>query len=350
MHVWAHEIRLTVGEKKHLYFPNLKKIENLNPRLIKTIRSNDELTLMALSKGNGKLFIHDQLGSRTLEVIVYSKLALDLEREIKELTSHIEGLTVRNIGHKVIIKGTVLTTKDLNTLKHIEKLYDNVLLLIDPSRSSEAIPLKKMIYLDVKMMEMNKNKLEHLGLQFPDSIKSHISYSSHLEHKTEIDLIFHALEKKGFAKTLANPKLVCKSGEEAEFTAGGEIPLRLAHKGNLSVQWKTYGILLKIKPVADSYNHIATTLKVEVSHLDQTTTVDGIPGLITRKVETSINVPHGQTIVLSGLIHQEKGENREGLFGFSSLPLIGNLFSSSRFLHKETELMILVTPSVHKND
>lgn len=347
----SDEIRLSIGEKQHLYFPDLKKVGNLNPKLVNTkiLEDIDEVIITALSKGNGKIFVHDHLGSRTLDVIVYSKMALDLEREIKELTSHMEGLSVKSIGHKVMIKGKVLTREDLETLKHIEKLYgENIILLTESTPSSQILTLKKMITLDVKMMEINKNKLHTLGLQFPDAISTHLSYAARLEHKTEMDILFHALEKKGLAKILANPKLVCKSGEEAQFTAGGEIPLRLAHRGNLSVQWKTYGILLSIKPIADSLDHIATTLKVEMSTLNQATAVEGIPGLTTRKVETSINVPNGKTIVLSGLVHQEKGDNIQGFPFLSSLPLLRYFFSYSQTSHKETELIILVTPSIHE--
>lgn len=350
MNIGAEPIRLSIGEKQYFYFPGLKKIENFNSKLInaRVLPEENKVILTALSKGNGKLFVDDNEGNRTLDVIVYSKLSLDLEREIKELTSHIEGLSVRNIGHKVVIKGKVFTSKDFETLKTIEKQYENVLLLIESSPSAQALILQKMIYLDVKMIEMNKNKLETLGIQFPEAVTTHLSYAAHLNHKTETDLIFHALEKKGYAKTLANPKLVCKSGEEAHFTAGGEIPLKLAHEKKLSVQWKTYGILLHVKPIADTYNQIAATLKVEISQLNRAASVDGIPGLSTRKLETSVNVPEGKTIILSGLIHQENGQDFQKLPILSDIPLLGELFSSSRVTRQETELIIFVTPSIYK--
>ncbi len=347
----ASEIRLSIGETQRFYFPGLKKAENYNKKLIQlhSISEKDEVVLTALSKGNGKILIEDQLGSRTLPLIVYSKLTLDLEREVKELTEEIEGISVRSSGHKVILKGKVMTPQDLKTLERIEKLYDeNVLNLTEPLPSAQALKLETMIAIDVKMLELNKNKLNALGLQFPDALKLHFQSSFQaLQTHTEFDLIFHALEKKGLAKILANPKLVCKNGGHADFLAGGEIPLKISRGRDLSIQWKPYGISLDIEPLVDSFHQIATTLKVEVSQLDSTQSVDGLPGLLTRRLKTSVNIPSGETIVLSGLIHHEQGQDIQKIPAISSLPILGELFQSKRFQNKETELMIFVTPSIY---
>ena len=170
--IWAADIRLSVGETQYFYFPGLKKFENHNKKLVqlRPIPQKDEIALTALSKGNGKILIQDQLGSRTLPIIVYSKLALDLEREIKELTADIEGVSVRNAGHKVLLKGKVMTPQDMKTLERIEKLYDNVLNLTEPLPSARALTLEQMITIDVKMLELNKNKLQSLGLELPSAL------------------------------------------------------------------------------------------------------------------------------------------------------------------------------------
>ena len=349
-HIWASEIRLSIGETQHFYFPGLKKVENYNKKLVqlRPIPEKDEIALTALSKGNGKILVQDQLGSRALPVIVYSKLALDLEREVKDLTADMEGISVRSAGHKVLLKGKVMTPEDLHTLQRIEKLYDNVLNLTEPLPSAQALTLEPMITIDVKMLELNKNKLQSLGLEFPAALKTHFLLTNHaLEATSEFDLIFHALEKNGFAKILANPKLICKNGSHANFLAGGEIPLQLSHRGELSVQWKSYGISLEIQPLADHFQQIATTLKIEVSTLDTSQKVQGIPGILTRRLQTSVNVASGETIVLSGLIHHESGQDIQKIPAISSLPILGELFQSQHFQNKETELMIFVTPSIY---
>ncbi len=354
--LFAEELRLSIGEIRRLHFPNLKKIENLNPKLIRAqiFPEKDEIAISALSKGNGRIAVKDQFGNHTIDVLVYSKLALDLEREIKELTRDIEGIEVKQAGHQVVISGKIMTSQDLERLQKIEKRYeDKVINLADSLPSAQTTPLEKMIEIDVKMVELNKNRLRAIGIQFPELINTHFAirqnftpYTIAAGANSEFDLIIRAIEKKGWAKIMANPKLVCKNGGEAHFMAGGEIPIRLAHRGSLSVQWKPYGILLHILPKADPENQISTTLKIEISTLNSGTAVEGIPGLLTRKLETSLNVKSGETIALSGLIHHQDGEGSHRVPIVSGIPILGALFEAREFKSENTELMIYVTPAV----
>ncbi|MBI3018657.1 MAG: hypothetical protein HYY61_02045 [Deltaproteobacteria bacterium] len=258
--IWASDIRLSVGETQYFYFPGLKKAENHNKKLVqlRPIPEKDEIALTALSKGNGKILIEDQLGNRALPVIVYSKLALDLEREIKELTEDMEGISVRSAGHKVLLKGKVMTPQDMKTLERIEKLYDNVLNLTEPLPSAQALKLEKMIYIDVKMLELNKNKLRSLGLQFPEALKIHFQSSFQtIQASTEFDLIFHALEKKGFAKVLANPKLV-KWGSR-RFSCWGRNPSEAFSGpgtfGSVETLWYFFRYSTSGRPFSPNCNH-----------------------------------------------------------------------------------------------
>ena len=359
--LWAEEIRLSIGEQRTLLFPGLKKVENKNKKLtrVRVYPQRDEVVIQAISKGNSTLLIRDDLGERSIAVIVYSKLALDLEREIKELTSHIEGIEVRQIGHQVILSGPVLTPEDYRIVQKIEKQYDKVTNLTRPLPSSQIIPLDKMIQIELKMIETNTRKLRKIGLELPDSIKTHFSINTQHQEglhtttfntSTQFDLIFHALEKKGLAKILANPKLICKNGGEAHFLAGGEIPIRLAHERSLSVQWKPYGIMLHIQPTADSRDHIFATIKVEISTLNPSQMIEGVPGILTRKLQTSINVRNNETIILSGLVHQENGEDIRKVPVISALPILGTLFQSKEFQNSNSELIIFVTPTIRQTD
>jgi pilus assembly protein CpaC len=354
--LFAEELRLSVGEIRRLHFPNLKKIENSNPKLIRAqiFPEKDEIAISALSKGNGRIAVKDQFGNHTIDVLVYSKLALDLEREIKELTRDIEGIEVKQAGHQVVISGHIMTSEDLERLQKIEKRYEDKLInLTDPLPSAKTTPLEKMIEIDVRMVELNKNRLRAIGIQFPELINTRFAirqnftpYTIAAGANSEFDLIIRAIEKKGWAKVMANPKLVCKNGGEAHFMAGGEIPIRLAHRGSLSVQWKPYGILLHILPKADAENQISTTLKIEISTLNSGTSVEGIPGLLTRKLETSLNVKSGETIALSGLIHHQDGDASHRVPIVSGIPILGALFEAREFKSENTELMIYVTPAV----
>jgi pilus assembly protein CpaC len=152
------------------------------------------------------------------------------------------------------------------------------------------------------------------------------------------------LHNRKNAHIIARPKLLCRSGEKAEFLAGGEIPIKIATLGAAKVEWKQYGIILNIEPVVDNNDNIATSIQVENSTINDF--VDGQPAFQSSRVKTNINVKSGEVIVLSGLVNREhaKAVNKIPLLG--SIPILGELFKSRAFRSNKSELVIFVTPVV----
>jgi len=147
-------------------------------------------------------------------------------------------------------------------------------------------------------------------------------------------------------KVLANPKLLCRSGEAAHFVAGGEIPIKIMNWKTSDVIWKRYGVILDITPVADLNQGISTKLVTEISLLDEAHTVDHIPGLLTNRIETHFDLRGSKTIALSGLIKSELGKGTTGLPLLSQIPILGELFKSKNYQDNRTELVVFVTPRV----
>jgi len=79
------------------------------------------------------------------------------------------------------------------------------------------------------------------------------------------------------------------------------------------VVWKPYGILLKIKPLADFSGRMSIALTTEISKADFDQKVDGFPGMKTNRIETHFDLLQSRTIALSGLIKHEQIEGSEGL-------------------------------------
>ena len=94
--------------------------------------------------------------------------------------------------------------------------------------------------------------------------------------------------------------------------------------------------------------HLAT----EVTEIDDQTgqTVFGtfVPGLLTRKNETTVEIPSGGSIASAGLLQTISRQAINGLPGLLDLPILGALFRSRDYQRKETELMIIVTPYIVK--
>lgn len=163
------------------------------------------------------------------------------------------------------------------------------------------------------------------------------------------DILVQALEDKGLARRLAEPNLIALSGEKASFLAGGEIPIPVsADDDRISVTYKEYGVRLNFTPVVLDNGLINLKLEPEVSQIDESIRVStgaiSIPGFITRRASTSIEVRDGQSFAMAGLLQSVHSKNREQIPWLGQLPIIGTLFSSSSFQEQETDLVIIVTP------
>ena len=275
---------------------------------------------------------------------LYAGPASEFEREIQELTEAIEGIQVRAVGQKVLITGHILTAEDQKILERIEKLYKNVINLASPLPSATRKPSNFMVQMHVKFLEVAKEDLQKIGIQFPENIKAQIISPHFL--KTDLHAFLHAIEIKGWAKTIAEPTLVCNSGQKAKFLAGGEMPIRVTSKYQSSVQWKPYGVTLEIEPQIHSHTDLTTSLLVELSDLNEAKALEGIPSLTTRRLNTSVRVSQGQTIILSGMKQKQNTTQTDGLPFLSQLPLLGHLFSTHSQVQKEVELMIFLTPTI----
>jgi pilus assembly protein CpaC len=168
--------------------------------------------------------------------------------------------------------------------------------------------------------------------------------------RNAIGATIQALEQTGLMRTLAEPTLTAISGESASFLAGGEfpVPVRADGQGNVVVEYKPFGVSLAFSPVVLSEGRISLHVEVEVSEItgNGALQIGGVtlPGLNVRRAETTLEMPSGGALVMSGLIQDQINEVISGLPGIRQVPILGTLFGSRDFLRSETELVIIVTP------
>jgi len=156
-------------------------------------------------------------------------------------------------------------------------------------------------------------------------------------------------ETQGLAATLANPNLTALSGETASFLAGGEIPIPLSTSlGQVSVEYKQYGVSLAFTPTVLADGRISMRVRPEVSQLDTSAGVRlnnfTIPGISTRRAETTVELGSGQSFMIGGLLSTTSGNTVDKTPFLGDLPILGNLFKSQSYRRQETELVIVVTP------
>ena len=160
-------------------------------------------------------------------------------------------------------------------------------------------------------------------------------------------------ETVGQVTTLANPNLTALSGETGTFLAGGEVPIPVAQGlGTVSVEYKQYGVGLSYTPTVLADGRISMRVRPEVSQLDYSNavTLSGtrVPGLTTRRTETTVELGSGQSLMISGLLSNSHNNTFDKTPGVGNLPILGALFRSNSFQRNETELVIVITPYLVK--
>jgi pilus assembly protein CpaC len=163
-----------------------------------------------------------------------------------------------------------------------------------------------------------------------------------------------AQEQKGNARFLAEPTLMAGNKDSATFLAGGELPIPIvqggSNAGGVSITYREFGIRLRFVGEIISDSLIKLTLTPEVSSLDfaNAITLQGfrVPAFRTRRVNSTLDVKRNQSLIISGMFAGEDEHVRTGLPLLMNLPIIGQLFSSTRFQRNESELLVVVTPVV----
>jgi pilus assembly protein CpaC len=162
-----------------------------------------------------------------------------------------------------------------------------------------------------------------------------------------IDVVLQALSEEGLVTILAEPNLTARSGEPANFLAGGEFPYSTVSDNGTNVEFKDFGIGLNFTPTVLDGNRISLTVATEVSELDFSNSVT-VPSLRTRRAETTVDLASGQSFAIAGLMQNNSTQGTSRMPALGTVPVLGALFRSQGFKRGQTELVIIVTPVVVK--
>jgi TonB family protein len=359
---WVDDVSLLVNGLKIFPVTELKRVAISNPEIADvTIISEREVMLMAKSEGKTSLIIWDQSGQQTFNIDVQAE---DLEKVADRIrvllaSSDIRRIKLKTEQDKIFLVGEVLAENDLNEITDIIASFPQAVNLV---RIKERQPL---VEIDVNILEVILDDQKNLGMDWSNSLPlQHTESSTNRTDgklaniwrvlrwdRSAIDARLNLLIQEDKARTLANPKLVTLSGKEASFLVGGEIPfLTVETEGRTQVEWKDYGVTLKIVPVVNDKNEIKTQIKAEVSDLDAANAVTqsgyNIPAFKKRQAETELFLNEGDVVFIAGLIKNEDSQNLDRLPWLSKVPILGELFKSTEFKDKRTELVISLSPRI----
>lgn len=184
-------------------------------------------------------------------------------------------------------------------------------------------------------------------------------FASFLDDDFMFSLAIDAAKENGLAKVLAEPTLTALTGQEAEFLSGGEFPIPVPDDDGITIEFKEFGVGLKFIPVVLDSGRINLNLNVSVSELTSSSSISigtgsgtsasssfFVPALTKRSARSTVELGDGQTIGIAGLINENMRDAVSKFPGLGDIPVLGHLFRSQEYEKGETELVILVTPTL----
>ncbi len=348
----AGVLRIRPGFQQILDVSDVTRISVGNPEIIEArpLTRRDGVLVVGKKEGETDLVIWDKAKRTDWSIEVRDRKPSPGE-EARAFAAGFPDLTISESGNSVFIAGSVPSVNDRRLL---EKFVDG-----RPGmhlRVSVPEERKTLLSYDLRIIEISTGSSAQLGIRWPDSVGIRGTFASGpdtgsvLTLGTDFETRLSFLLADGRARILANPKLVCESGQTADFLAGGEIPIVIVTPETRTVEWKTYGIILKLEPKMDVGNRIRTQITAEISTVDHASGNSSVPGFMTRRVTTFFSTLSGQTVMLSGLVKSDMAKDVAKVPLLGQVPVLGELFKSRSFRENRSELAIFITPSETQGD
>ncbi|MDD5465663.1 MAG: TonB family protein [Candidatus Omnitrophica bacterium] len=378
-------ITLYVSEVKIFSVNAPTRVVINNPNIIDvTSISKEDMVVAAKNPGTTNLLWWDAAGQHSLRIEVFLE---DMNLVKKRIDALLKELNLPDVltrpsdnEGKVLLLGSVKTPADLERL--------DVALSSLKGKTANLIQLKEeraVVEIKVQVLELNKDATSTLGLSFPGSIDITEIGSPGLAaagtkwgklfkvsnvNRDAFTLTLDALVQEGKARILSQPQLACQSGKEAELLVGGEKPIfnttiaATTGASGTNIEYKEYGIKLKIKPTVTEDKQIKLALNVEVSDVGTadtigttttgTTTAKAYP-LTRRNASTQLFLNDGQMMGIGGLTKQKSEEDIRKTPFLGDVPVLGVLFRKKTTKvgggegeRGDTELLITLTPTIIK--
>lgn len=244
----------------------------------------------------------------------------------------------------------------------------NILWILDRQKNIRAIAnlVKSLdvsvpqVMINARLVSVDTEYLRELGVQFGTVTKAEGVLSggnqmqagqfnlaiAHLGSGVTLDMRLSALENKGVANIISQPRLITLNRQTAHIQSGEEIPYQeKTGQGDTSVAFKKAVLGLKVTPAIVAHNKLLLSIVVnqdKVSNL----TVDGVPAISTREIKTQVLVRNRRTIVLGGIFERQKSKRVVRIPFLGSLPILGMLFRHDEIDNSKRELLIFITPQI----
>lgn len=337
-----------------------------------------QLLLLAESAGATSLALWLRDGRRHRIDVNVTDANLDVVLEnVRKMLAGVPTVTARIAGTRIVLEGDHVSDADQRRVAAVVDTFGGLVV-----NFVGRIGWNEVLHFDVRIVEVRRSAVRDLGIRWdtqangpavgviadfatndlfrvappagavpgldPSTLPLNVSPTATYAGITSaLTSRIELLEQRGEAVLVAQPTLSCRSGGSARFVSGGEFPIPVTDAlGSTDVEFKEYGVILDVRPVTDRGGVIYARIDTEISQIDESTRVLGVPGLLKRRSQTELNLREGEVAVLGGLVSRARGRDVQQVPGLGSVPLLGHLFKTNGRRDVESELLILITPRI----
>ncbi|MEW2919282.1 type II and III secretion system protein family protein [Ruegeria sp. ANG10] len=338
-------------------------ISSLSDRTIYVLGKAPGLTTLTLFDGAGNLLAN-------VRVRVSPDVSEFKERLVQILPG--EPIEVRTANDGIVLSGTISSSAKLARALELAERYA-------PERVSNLMSVGgvQQVMLKVRFAEMNRSVAKSLtaslgfsgtdvtggfnGLNTQGALTNALNGNIPFVQtnngailfgfgagSTQVRLLLEALENKGLARSLAEPNLSALSGQEAEFLAGGEVPIPVpAEDGNIAIEYRAFGVQVLFTPRVVDGDLINLEMGTSVSAIDPNSDFSiagtSVPTFVTRTTKTTVELRDGESFAIAGLIQDDFTDLNSQIPWLGDVPVLGSLFRSAQYQRAQSELVIIVT-------
>ncbi|MFZ2004682.1 MAG: secretin N-terminal domain-containing protein [Stellaceae bacterium] len=179
----------------------------------------------------------------------------------------------------------------------------------------------------------------------------------------DVRVILNAFADNNHVSVLSTPRVLAESGSEARIDVGTQVPVVTSQASTNTIQnngttgilqsidYRNTGVLLSVRPVIHSGNRIELNVSQEVSAaLPNNTPGISTPLIQNRNIATDLTLSDGQTVMIGGMIAENRNTDDSGVPYLKDVPGVGLFFRNQQQTRQRTELLVFITPYVISSD